>query len=232
MTERTTRRKTSRFRGVAAEERQAQRRAMLIEAGADVFGEHGFHAATVREICKRAKLTERYFYESFANREALFAAVYEQLTQNLRDEMVAALLPAPRDVGAMARAGLTTLFVSMRDDPRLMRILFVDVFTVSDEVDRLSRRTTGAFAQLLQTLVDSFYPADRRGGLDTNLIAHGLVGACMNLVMYWAYGGYKEPLESVVHNVAVLFEALGAYVGGAEAPAAPAGPGRRVTRRR
>ncbi len=212
MATKTTRRKTSRFRGIAAEERQAQRRSMLIDAGLEVFGTVGFHAATVRAICAHAKLTERYFYESFDNREALFAAVYEHLTGSLRDALVAALLPAPRDVGAMARAGLNTLFGAMRDDPRYMRILFVDVFTVSDEVDRLSRRATGGFAQLVQTLVETMYPEDRRAGLDPRLISHGLVGAAMNTVMYWAYGGYKEPLDAVVHNCAVLFEALGAYL--------------------
>ncbi|TJY62284.1 TetR/AcrR family transcriptional regulator [Sinimarinibacterium sp. CAU 1509] len=211
MATKITRRKTSRFRGIAAEERQAQRRSMLIDAGLEVFGTVGFHAATVRAICTHANLTERYFYESFENREALFAAVYEHLVSHLRDALVAALLPAPRDVGTMARAGLTTLFGAMRDDPRYMRILFVDVFTVSDEVDRLSRRATGGFAQLVQTLVETMYPQDRRAGLDPRLVAHGLVGAAMNTVMYWAYGGYKEPLETVVHNCAVLFEALGAY---------------------
>lgn len=212
MSTRSPRRKTGRFRGVAAEERQAQRRRMLVEAGVELFGRRGFHAVTVRDLCQAAKLTERYFYESFANREALFAAVYDHLTGQLRDALMRALLPAPRETGAMARAALRVLFTSFRDDPRLMRILFVDVFTVSDDVDRMSRRVTQGFAEMVQSLVETLYPGEHRPGLDPRLLAHGLVGACMNMVMHWAFGGFREPVEALVDNGAALFEALGAYV--------------------
>src|SRR5690606_9237384 len=66
-----------RFRGVAADERRRQRRQQLLDAGLKCFGTVGFRAAGVRDICAEAQLTERYFYESFKNREALFLAVYE-----------------------------------------------------------------------------------------------------------------------------------------------------------
>ncbi|SFF32706.1 transcriptional regulator, TetR family [Fontimonas thermophila] len=194
---------------------------MLVEAGIEAFGTRGFHATTVREICAKARLTERYFYESFANREALYIAVYEHLTTQLRDAVVAALLPARRDAGAMARAALRMLFQSFKDDPRLMRILFIDVFTISDEVTRLSRRTTESFAELVRTMVESLYPGLSGSGYDLRLVAHGLVGAFMNTAMHWAYGGYAEPVDVVVRNCAVMFEALGAYVehGGLQGPA-------------
>lgn len=224
MSAKPPRRKSGRFRGIGTEERQAQRRRMLVAAGIEVFGTQGFHAATVREVCAEAKLTERYFYESFPNREALYVAVYEHLTTRLRDALVTALLPAPRDAGAMARAALRMLFQSMKDDPRLMRILFTDVFTVSDEVDRLSRRTTESYAELVRGMVESLYPKVRDSGFDVRLVAHGLVGAFMNTAMHWAYGGYAEPVDVVVRNCALLFEALGAYVErGTRAPRPAAG---------
>lgn len=218
-TRKPPRKKSGRFAGIAVNERQAQRRRMLVDAGIEIFGTRGYHVATVREICAEAKLTERYFYESFANREALYAAAYEELTRRLRDKLVAALMPAPRDVGGMARAALHRLFSEMRDDPRLMRILFVDVFTVSEDVDRLSQRTTVDFARLVQSMVEALYPdAQKRNGIDPALIAQGLVGACMNLVMQWAFSGYEAPLDAMVRNAAVLFEALGAFVDPAPAP--------------
>nr|BFE80267.1 hypothetical protein GCM10020093_028680 [Planobispora longispora] len=38
----------------AAEQRRAQRRAALLEAGLEVLGRHGWAAATVRGVCKQA----------------------------------------------------------------------------------------------------------------------------------------------------------------------------------
>src|ERR1700742_1768346 len=64
------------FRGVAPEDRKAERHLRLLEAGIEAYGTRGFHAVGVRDVCGLAKLTERYFYESFENREALFLAVY------------------------------------------------------------------------------------------------------------------------------------------------------------
>jgi len=64
-----------RYGGIDPEERQRQRKAKLIEAGLAVFGEQGYHNSTVRDVCKQAPLTSRYFYENFDGMEALFKAV-------------------------------------------------------------------------------------------------------------------------------------------------------------
>ncbi len=211
MTDKKPRKNVHRFRGVASEDRRVQRRRMLIDAGIEIFGTRGFHATTVKEICAQAKLTERYFYESFANREALYAAVYEQMTGRLRDAMVTALIKPERAVGILARSALTTLFGAMRDDPRLVRILFVDVFTVSHDVNQLSMRTTRSFAELIKAMIEGLYPDPKRSPSDTFLIANGLLGALLNTIMHWAYNGYQESLDDVVRNNTTLFEALGAH---------------------
>ena len=59
------------------EQRTAERRERFLEAGLNIFGNEGFHAATVRKICKEAGLTDRYFYESYSSMEALLIEVYE-----------------------------------------------------------------------------------------------------------------------------------------------------------
>ena len=72
-----------RYRGAEAEERRAQRRGQLIAAAVQVYGERGYQNATVKAVCKAAGLTERYFYESFANSEALLLASFQTVTDLL-----------------------------------------------------------------------------------------------------------------------------------------------------
>src|SRR6476646_5873786 len=56
----------------------------LLEAGIQVFGAKGFHAARVDDIVKVAKTSHGTFYLYFANKEDLFAALALDVTDELR----------------------------------------------------------------------------------------------------------------------------------------------------
>ncbi|MBV9639086.1 MAG: TetR/AcrR family transcriptional regulator [Mycobacteriaceae bacterium] len=70
--------------GRTAEERRAERRQRLIEAATEIWSESGWAAVTMRGVCSRASLNDRYFYEDFADRDALLVAVWD----SVRDELV------------------------------------------------------------------------------------------------------------------------------------------------
>ena len=68
-----------RWSGVPLQDRQALRRDELIAAGVELLGGEGGPALTVRAVCRAAGLTERYFYESFADRDEFVRAVYDDV---------------------------------------------------------------------------------------------------------------------------------------------------------
>lgn len=113
------------FRGVSAEDRRAQRRARLLEAGLDVLGDDGVGGLTMTAVCARAGLTERYFYESFRNRSALLAALVDDVCDELHEATVAALEAAPQDLTSRARAAAAVMVGGLTDDRRKAR-LFVE----------------------------------------------------------------------------------------------------------
>src|SRR5690606_12857510 len=98
------------YRGADLDARRQERRTRLLAAGLERVGTVGYRAATVRSVCAEAGLTERYFYESFANGEALLVAVYEDAVARLDAAITAAVGAAEPQLGAMARAGLEALF--------------------------------------------------------------------------------------------------------------------------
>jgi AcrR family transcriptional regulator len=191
------------FRGLSADERRKQRREQLIEAGLRSFGARGFHEVGVRDICAEARLTERYFYESFSNREALFLAVYERGVERVRETVMAALQGVSPD--QMPRAGLRAFLCLLRDEPLWPRIILIDVLTVGAAVGTQSILATQGFADLVGSIVESTY-SER--SLDPKLIASGLVGSTVSLVMRWASNGFQEPLEYVLDHCAVFYESL------------------------
>ncbi|HUP91920.1 MAG TPA: TetR/AcrR family transcriptional regulator [Solimonas sp.] len=197
------------FRGVAHADRQQQRREQLLEAGLQCFGTRGYHETTVRQVCAEARLTERYFYESFKDREALVLAVYEAAVQRLRTQVLEALGNAPMDAMAVTRAGLGALFRFLHDDRRAARILMVEVLSVGQEADRLSRRVTLGFGELMQQLLELLFPdAARRHGLDPALVSTGLLGASIHIAMRWTLNGFKEPLDDVLAASLSIHEAM------------------------
>src|ERR1700744_5036585 len=114
------------YRGISPTARPARRRADLMAAAFDLLGTVGWEQATMTAICARAKLTERYFYESFASRDELLIAVFEELTERIRGVIVAALEVAPADPEATARASITVFVDFLTDDPRNGRVAVVE----------------------------------------------------------------------------------------------------------
>lgn len=193
-----------RYRGVAVEERRAERRQRLLEAGLRIFGEVGYHGATVKTICAAAGLTERYFYESFANSEDLLCAVYEQHMVLQQQRILVAVTQAPREPVAMIEAGLRAFFELAREIPAGARVQFVEVLGVSPRVDRLYRQAIENFAQMLRTL-NLQLPAQTPLARDEETLSVGLVGAAVGIASRWLLSGFSQPLENMLATTLTIF---------------------------
>jgi len=73
-----------RWAGTTLDVRRAARREQLIEVGFALLGEQGAAAVTVRGVARAAHLSERYFYESFSDRDALLLAVHDRVAEQAR----------------------------------------------------------------------------------------------------------------------------------------------------
>ena len=82
------RRASRRYAGQSVEERRARRRRLLVDAARELWRDQGWSGVTMRGVCAAAGLTDRYFYESFADRDELLAVVWD----SARDEVLTLLL--------------------------------------------------------------------------------------------------------------------------------------------
>lgn len=205
--EKTVRRRN--FRGLSLEQRQRERRAKLMEAGLQVYGTQGFFSVTVRDVCAEAKLTERYFYESFKNSEQLFKVIYLQLIEQQQQLVMSAVM---RSSGLsheqMIRAGLAVFLRGLQDDPRMARILFIDAVLVSELhgttiVDAISR-----FDRMVQGFMLLMLPDAHRRGVSLSLMSTGLNGYVTHIVIRWVMGGFKESFEDVLNASLLAYTAL------------------------
>src|SRR4029453_6908151 len=81
--ERMTTARARNYAGLSADERRLGRREGLVEGAIRAYGELGYRNTTVKAVCEAAGLTERYFYESFVNSEALLVAAFETVSRRV-----------------------------------------------------------------------------------------------------------------------------------------------------
>lgn len=116
-----------RYGGKTAEQRRAERREALLAAAQEMWQESGWAAVTMRGVCARAGLTDRYFYESFADRDALLATIWDQMRDETLAMLLAAITPyadaAPLD---QLRAAIHAVVHHIGDEPQRAQIVFGD----------------------------------------------------------------------------------------------------------
>ena len=182
------------YRGVSQEERRAQRRSQLIAAAIQVYGERGYRQATVKAVCEAAGLTERYFYESFANSEDLLIASYNAVTFSVFGELRKAAEAAGPDRMQRSRAMLRAYFTALRGDPRSARVFLVEIRGVSRAVDKAFDASLRAIGDELARMSG---PEDEEA--DPLLLA-GVVGGVIHIALRWIEDGYSPDVDSVTES--------------------------------
>lgn len=200
-----------RYGGVDSEERQRQRRTRLIAAGLAVFGERGYHQSTVRDVCRQAQLTSRYFYESFDSMEALFRAVYVDVNRSLMQATIMTLAACQPEPEKLAEAALRTFLEFIREDPHRARVTLIDAVNAGESMNVLADKASQDFAHLIAGFMQQMFPHLEQVGLDFHMLGNGLVGANTRVATQWVADRCKAPLEDVLRNVLTLFKACIAY---------------------
>ena len=189
------------YNGVSLDERRTLRRERLVAAAADLYGERGYRNVTVRMICKRAGLTERYFYEAFASSEEILVIAARTLARRTLDRMRRLSETTTGDRDAKTLRMLKGYYRSQLDEPSKARVFTLEFSGISAVADAEFERILDTFAELIVETRDP----DRRGRAAADaLVRRGLVGGILAITRAWIGGGYREPIGDVVAAAAVL----------------------------
>ncbi len=196
------------YGGVSAEGRRAARRSTLLAAALDLLGGEGWHATTVRAVCARARLTPRYFYESFADLDELLLAAFDEVAAEAAAIVLAAVEQAPADARAKARAAIGAFVGIVSEDPRKARVLFVEALG-SEALARRRFATLRMFAAMVAAQGREFYGLrDADSGL-MQTTALTLAGGLAETLLAWQDGTLSVGREQLVEDCTELFVATG-----------------------
>ena len=194
--------KGRRYAGLDSAERARQRRTALLAAATDLFADFGYRHTSVKQICDTAGLTQRYFYESFADREAALTAVYDELTRQLRADTLAAIEATESDdLDVVTERGLSAFVDFLTSDTRRARIVLIEVVGVSPQLETRRHAVLHDFANLVTDVwLGPSDPASQQW-----LTAVALVGGVNHLLVDWLLGGETQQPADLVQACTTLF---------------------------
>ncbi|MGH3451791.1 MAG: TetR/AcrR family transcriptional regulator [Haloechinothrix sp.] len=193
---------TRSWRGVSAEGRRTERRALLIEAGLAVIGTQGWANTTVRTVCRQAGLTERYFYEAFSDRDALLLAVYDHVVAQGVAVVLEAVAAAPTDFGATVRAVIGAGVDLVTEDPRKGKVLTLEG-TANARLQRRRQEAIRTQAALVSQMSGTVFGGSADPS-DAHLNALAMVGALVEIGSAYLEGRLDISRERLIDHLTGL----------------------------
>ena len=205
-------RSRSRWTGLSAADRKAERRRLLLEAAFDLLGSEGWSATTVRAVVERASLNPRYFYESFKDLDELVVAVYDSVVEQMGAVVIDALAAAGDEPADQITAGVGAIIDFVDADRRRGRVLYVE--GLGNEALNHRRLEAGqAVVAFVERFAADQRAADHRAtgpGEPIGRVAGAiLVGGFSQLLVEWLEGRIRVSKATLATDAAELFLAIG-----------------------
>jgi AcrR family transcriptional regulator len=103
----------------------------LLDAAADEFGEKGFHDAAIARIAERAGTAIGSFYTYFDSKEAIFRALVQDMSRQVREHVVPRILQQPDRLSG-ERAAVEAFLGFVRQHKGLYTIIDQARFVAAD----------------------------------------------------------------------------------------------------
>ena len=177
----------------------ARRREQLLEVALQVFGEVGFHSASMNDVAEAAGVTKPVLYQHFRSKRELYRQVLTDVGDQLLDAITKATAAA-RSPHEQVELGFVAYFRFVESNEAAFRVLFGGGTRRDEEFAAQVAVVEGAIADAIAMLIDveELTQGQRRQ------LAHGLVGLAEGASRLWMDGGAEDPAEDVARLMAGL----------------------------
>jgi AcrR family transcriptional regulator len=165
------------------------RRQAILAAAKTVFGTHGYHATTTRDIAAAAEVSEALLYQHFDGKRQLFDAVVNAAADDLERRI------------ALATSGdnplqqaLVAFFDFVEEEAALYRVFFRQALQADPAFEHLYAELSGRLLDLVGASLDrqGVFSADR-----AEVVAHALGGMVGELALWWVESRKYERSQMV-----------------------------------
>ena len=191
------------YGGRSREQRAAERRERIVAASVHLFGTRAYDDVTVADICARGKVSKRYFYQHFVDREDLLSQVHRELNDWLMQGMAAAVPERASSLAEFFRPSLRALVGMLRDHPERARVIYVNAPRMETRRRGVLREDAQFVAGILRRAGD--HPEDRIG-YDRKVLA--MVAGITEVLIDWMAHDMTDDPEVLTEHLTQIALAL------------------------
>jgi AcrR family transcriptional regulator len=186
--------------------RKQETRARILEAAVDLFGEVGFEATKVADVCERADVARQTFFNHFPTKDDLLRALYREGVG-----FVSATLDAACERGATTRERVALFYRALVEAAAQMgpssRELVGQILHANPEPGRLaeSRRLEDLFLALVERGL-ALDDVTRRHAPE--VLAELVQGSLAAVFSDWGVRGRFDPVRRAGELAALVADAL------------------------
>jgi AcrR family transcriptional regulator len=175
-----------------------RRRRQLLDVALAVFGESGYHQASMEAVAEAAGVTKPVLYQHFGSKRELYLELLGDIGNQLMDSVVAAIGAADHP-HAQVEAGFGAYFAFVASHVNGFRLLFGGRLEPDVEVAAVAQRVEEAMAETVAELIDVDLDGEHR-----RVLAHGVIGLAEATSRYWVGRGLPIDAERLAGRVADL----------------------------
>jgi AcrR family transcriptional regulator len=158
-----------------------ERRELLLDAAAEQFATHGYHATDVTSIAAATGVTKVIAYRAFGSKQA----IYQTLLDLHRDQLLATLVASQQtehtDMAHRIRAGLDAWFGYVQRHPFAWKLLFRDTTGLADLEAHHRAMRAEAREVIARLLVEHFSVRATEAAPTAEFLRSAVVG----LALWW-----------------------------------------------
>ncbi|HJM50254.1 MAG TPA: TetR/AcrR family transcriptional regulator [Alphaproteobacteria bacterium] len=163
-----------------------ERRDEILEAAREVFAERGYQKASMREIARRAGITQAALYYHFENKEDLLIIILEQFSNVFYQALLGCMTRAQgpeAGLRSMLRTHIDVIGARRKD----IKILVEDkVHIESQKLGSITQKERDIL-NLYTSCLDALLSSGRISGQSPTVLSLGIIGM-MNSLYHW----YRE----------------------------------------
>jgi AcrR family transcriptional regulator len=183
------------------------RQRALVEAATAVFAEHGYDAATTREVAERAGCSEGLIHRYFGSKRGLLHAVMEQRAAVVGDELRSALANRP-DLYEDLRDMFIAQLELMRENQDFMRVSVGQAVVDPDLGRFVGKNVIARRREVIVEKLAAHQKAGRvRSDVDLEAVAQAITGLGFSLgfMAQVVFDERREHIEQVSLEAAEVF---------------------------
>jgi AcrR family transcriptional regulator len=155
-----------------------------------LFTSKGFQETSILEVVETARVSKTTFYNFFRNKEDLLVRLFEQLAEEILDEVQRAVREE-KQATYKGFAGIRRYLQLCTERDSVARLLLITSAGVSGEVEAVRRKAHARFARLFQQTAQEVMP-ERVSEAEIQVVSKAMVGAINEVVIQRVADGSEE----------------------------------------